>query len=123
MPDGLLYKFLRRFGDIRQDEARPALYLFLYFFLIALSIYLVKPVKENFLIGIKSAWWPYADFITAGLIGFVVALNTRLLRKMPRKSYFSAVAVFLPSTSSSSGSFSRLECGTAPSAFLVPPRS
>lgn len=94
MPDGLLYKFLRRFGDIRQDEARPALYLFLYFFLIALSIYLVKPVKENFLIGIKSAWWPYADFITAGLIGFVVALNTRLLRKMPRKSYFSAVAVF-----------------------------
>jgi hypothetical protein len=45
------YRLLRRFADIRPDEAGPALCLFLHFFLIAFSIYIVKPV-EDFLIGI-----------------------------------------------------------------------
>ncbi len=94
MADGRLYEFLRRFADIRPNEARAALYLFLYFFLVAFSIYIIKPVKENFLIGITPAWWPYADLITAGLIGFVVAFNTKLLNRLPRRSYFSRTIIF-----------------------------
>jgi ATP:ADP antiporter, AAA family len=93
VPDGRLHKFLCRFTDIRPDEAGPAMYLFIYFFLITFSIYIIKPVKENFLIGITPEWWPYADLITAGLIGFVVALNTKLLNRLPRRSYFSLAAV------------------------------
>ena len=94
MPDGRLHRLLRRFADIRPDEAWPALCLFLYFFLITFSIYIIKPVKENFLISVPAAWWPYADFITAGLIGFVVAFNTKLLNRLSRRGYFSWVAVF-----------------------------
>jgi AAA family ATP:ADP antiporter len=94
MQDGRSYRLLRPFADIRPDEAGPALYLFLHFFLIALSIYIIKPAKENFLIGVTPAWWPYADFITAGLIGFVVAFNARLLKRLPRQRYFFWVAIF-----------------------------
>jgi ATP:ADP antiporter, AAA family len=93
VPDEHLYKFLRRFTDLRTDETRPALDLFVYFFLITFSIYIVKPVKESFLIGITPTWWPYADIITAGLIGFVVAFNTKLLNRLPRRSYFSCVSI------------------------------
>jgi AAA family ATP:ADP antiporter len=89
-----IYKLLRRFAEIRPGETGPALCLFLCFFLITLSIYIIKPVKESFLIGVTPAWWPYADFITAGLIGFVVAFNARLLGKLARKRYFTWTAVF-----------------------------
>ena len=94
MPDGRLHRLLCRFTDIRPDEAGPALHLFFYFFLITFSIYIIKPVEENFLISVPAARWPYADFITAGLIGFVVAFNTKLLNRLPRRRYFSWVAVF-----------------------------
>jgi AAA family ATP:ADP antiporter len=93
VPDGRLFKFLRRFTDLRPDDTKPALDLFVYFFLITLSIYIVKPVKDGYLIGQKPTWWPYADIITAGLIGFVVAINTKLLNRLPRRSYFSCVSI------------------------------
>ncbi len=93
-PDRRLHRFLRRFVDIRGNEARAALAVFLYFFLVMLSIYVVKPLKENFLIGVRPAWWGYADLITAGLIGFVVAFNTRLLNRLSRRLYSSATYGF-----------------------------
>jgi ATP/ADP translocase len=51
VPDRRLHGFLINFTDIRPDEARQALGFFFYFFLITLSIYIIKPVKESFLIG------------------------------------------------------------------------
>ncbi len=94
MTDGRLHRFLSRFVDVRRDEARGALYLFSLFFFVTCSIYIIKPVKENFLIGVTPAWWPYADLITAALIGFVIALHTRLLNRLPRRSYVSTTIVF-----------------------------
>jgi len=95
--DGRLYRFLRRFADIRPQEARSALYLFLYFFLITFTFYIIKAVKENFVIGINPRLWPVADLITAVLIGFVVAWNARLLNRLPRKTYASRTLVFFVS--------------------------
>jgi AAA family ATP:ADP antiporter len=94
VPERWLYKLLCRFTDIRPDEAERACYLFLHFFLIVFSIYIIKPVKENFLIGVDPASWPYADLITAGLIGFAVALNARFLKNLSRKRHFSWITVF-----------------------------
>lgn len=94
MTDGRLHRFFSRFADIRPQETRAALYLFLYFFLVTYTIYVIKPVKENLLIGVTPAWWPYADLITAVLIGFVIAINARLLDRLPRRSYASATAMF-----------------------------
>jgi AAA family ATP:ADP antiporter len=93
--NGRLEKLLNRFADVRGHEAHAALYLSGFFFLITFSFYIVKPVKESFLIGlVNPAWWPYADLATALLIGFVVALNARLLNRLPRRTYISVTILF-----------------------------
>ena len=95
MPDGRLERFLKRFGDVRGREARVALTLSGLFFLITVTFYIIKPVKESFLIGFSSPrWWSYADLATALIIGFVVALNARLLDRLPRRTYLSASLLF-----------------------------
>jgi AAA family ATP:ADP antiporter len=94
LADGRLERVLRRFGDIRGREARLALSLSTFFFLITATFYIIKPVKESFLIGAKPSWWPYADLATALLIGFVVALNARLLARLPRRTYLTASILF-----------------------------
>ncbi len=95
MANSRLEKFLNRFADVRGHEAHAALYLSGFFFLITFTFYIIKPVKESFLIGFASAAsWPYADLATALLIGFVVALNTRLLNRLPRRTYISATILF-----------------------------
>ena len=95
MANGRLEKLLNRFADVRGHEAHAALYLSGFFFLITFSFYIVKPVKESLLIGlVNPAWWPYADLATALLIGFVVALNARLLNRLPRRTYISVTILF-----------------------------
>jgi AAA family ATP:ADP antiporter len=94
LADGRLERVLRNFGDIRGREARVALSLSAFFFLITATFYIVKPVKESFLIGARPSWWPYADLATAFLIGFVVALNARLLARLPRRTYLTASILF-----------------------------
>jgi AAA family ATP:ADP antiporter len=94
VPDGRLEKFLKGFGDVRGREARVALSLAAFFFLITATFYIIKPVKESFLIGIRPSWWSYADLATALLIGFVVALNARLLDRLPRRTYLTASLLF-----------------------------
>jgi AAA family ATP:ADP antiporter len=93
--DGRLERFLNRFADVRGREARLALTFSGYFFLVTFTFYLLKPVKESTLISdLSPAWWPYADLVSALLIGFVVALNVRLLARMPRRTYLTASLLF-----------------------------
>lgn len=94
MPDGRLERFLKRFGDVRGREARTALALSAFLFLITFTFSIIKPVKESFLIGTRPSWWSYADLATALLIGFVVALNARLLDRLPRRTYLTASLLF-----------------------------
>ena len=94
MPDGRLERILKGFGDVRGREARAAVSLSAYFFLITFTFYIIKPVKESFLIGTAPSWWPFAELATALLIGFVVALNARLLDRLPRRTYLTASLLF-----------------------------
>jgi len=99
MADSRLYRFLKKFVDLRPEEAVPVLYLFFYFFLITSSAYIIKPLK----ISLYLHWYgedklPYAYLITAVLIGFVVSLNARLLQRMKRLRYVSlSILVFVVS--------------------------
>lgn len=97
MSDGRLNAFLNRFADVRAAETRAATWLFTFFFLTTFSFYIIKPVKENFLIGVTPAWWPYADLATALLIGFVVAFNARLIDHLPRRAYMTGTILFFVS--------------------------
>jgi AAA family ATP:ADP antiporter len=97
LDDGRLSRILRKFADIRPGESHAALSLFAYFFLITFTIYIIKTVKETFLIGINPRLWPYPDLITVGLIGFVIALNMRLLNRLPRRVHASLTVIFFAS--------------------------
>jgi ATP/ADP translocase len=95
LADGRLERVVKRFGDVRGPEARAALSFAAIFFLITATFYIIKPVKESFLIGFAAPrWWSYADLATALLIGFVVALNARLLDRLPRRTYLTASFLF-----------------------------
>ncbi|HPW18742.1 MAG TPA: Npt1/Npt2 family nucleotide transporter [Candidatus Aminicenantes bacterium] len=95
MTHGRIERYLISHGDVRGGEARAALNLAAYFFFITFTFYIVKPVKESALISFLSpSWWPYADLVTALLIGFVVALNVRLLDRVPRRTYLTASLLF-----------------------------
>jgi ATP/ADP translocase/HEAT repeat protein len=95
--DARLYRLLRKVADVRSDEVRSALFLFFQFFLITFTFYIIKAVKESFVISVNPAWWPYADLITAVLIGFVIAFNARLLARLPRRAYASSTLIFFAS--------------------------
>ncbi|MGA2363329.1 MAG: MFS transporter [Candidatus Aminicenantales bacterium] len=97
MNDARLYRLLRKVADVRSDEVRSALFLFFQFFLITFTFYIIKAIKESFVIGVNPAWWPYADLITAVLIGFVIAFNARLLARLPRRTYASSTLIFFAS--------------------------
>jgi len=90
-----LHRFLSRFADIRPEEARVSLLLFLYFFLITFPAYIIKPVKETLLqASFDPRWYPLASLLTAVLIGFVVSLNAKLLGRLPRRLYVTSTLVF-----------------------------
>jgi AAA family ATP:ADP antiporter len=93
--DGRLYRILRRVADVRPDEGGVALRLFLYFFLITFTAYIIKPVKLSLYLNALSAdRLPYAYLLTAVLMGVAVSLNSRLLERLNRRAYISGSLLF-----------------------------
>jgi len=90
-----VHKILSRFVDIRPEETLSSSFMFLYFFLITSSAWIVKPVKISlYLQWLTSEKLPYAYLLTAILIGFVVTLNSKLLHVMKRQLYISLSLLF-----------------------------
>ena len=90
-----LHRLLGRFVDLRPGEARTALLLFLNFFLVTFPIYIVKPVKVSlFFIAFSARSLPFAYLLTAALIGFAVALNLRIIKRLPRPRYLGMTTLF-----------------------------
>ncbi len=95
MPEGPLYKILKRLANVKPEEARVALRMFFHFFLITASAYIIKPVKISLLLEHQGTdKLPFAYFITAVTMGFVVSLNAWLLRRLNRRRYVSLSLVF-----------------------------
>jgi len=92
-----IHKILSRIADIRREEASSAVLMFLYFFLITTSTYIIKPVKiSNFLDVLSPERLPLAYLFTALLIGFVVSLNARMLHTLRRDVYIGiSLVVFI----------------------------
>jgi AAA family ATP:ADP antiporter len=89
------HRLLARFVDLRPGESRTALLLFLYFFLVTFPAYIVKPVKVSlFFISFSARSLPFAYLLTAALIGFAVALNLRIMKRLPRPRYLAMTTLF-----------------------------
>ncbi len=88
-------RLLKRLFDVRPDETKTAVLLFLYFFLLTASAYIIIPVKISlYLERLTFEKLPYAYLLTAVLIGFVVTLNAKLLRSLKRVQYITFSLVF-----------------------------
>lgn len=95
MKKNSLHRFLSRVVDIRPSETGPAVLMFLYFFLITSSAYIIIPVKISlYLQTLSASRLPYAYLLTALMIGFAVSLNNRLLKTLRRNIYISLSLVF-----------------------------
>lgn len=90
-----LHGLLSRAVDIRPSETAPAVLMFLYFFLITSSAYIIIPVKISLYLQTFSAKrLPYAYLLTALVIGFAVTLNNKLLKTLRRNIYISLSLIF-----------------------------
>lgn len=90
-----LNRLLKRLFDVRPEETNTAVLLFLYFFLLTASAYIIIPVKISlYLEWLSFEKLPYAYLLTAVLIGFVVSLNAKLLRSLKREQYITYSLVF-----------------------------
>ena len=95
MTESRLHKILSHYVEIRSNEALPTLLMFLYFFLITSAAYITKPIKISYFLNKfdpASLVLPY--FLTAVFIGFVVYLNSRLLKKFNRIRVVSLSLIF-----------------------------
>lgn len=85
-PQGIGYRFLRLFADIREGEAPKALLLALNIFLLLLAYYILKPLRESLLLvdtdsaQVKS----YLSGAQAILFVLVIKAFSRLASKVPR---------------------------------------
>ena len=90
-----LNRLLKRLFYVRPEETNTAVLLFLYFFLLTASAYIIIPVKISLYLEFLSfEKLPYAYLLTAVLIGFVVTLNAKLLRTLKREQYITFSLVF-----------------------------
>lgn len=90
-----LNRLLKRLFDVRPEETNTAVLLFLYFFFLTASAYIIIPVKISlYLEWLSFEKLPYAYLLTAVLIGFVVTLNAKLLRSLRREQYITFSLIF-----------------------------
>jgi ATP/ADP translocase len=95
MENQRIHKFLTRLVDVQPEELMSSLFLFFYFFCVTAAVYIIKTVKISlFLEWLSFENLPFAYMLTALFIGFVVALNARLLYRMKREFYISISLIF-----------------------------
>lgn len=95
MSDARAYRLLRRFVDVRPEEAEAVLRFFLQFFLIMAAAYMIMPLKiSTFLKNLGSEKLPLAYLLTAILMSFVAAFNSRLMQRMDRRRFAMGSQVF-----------------------------
>ncbi len=90
-----LERFLNLFTEVRRGEARTALLLALNVFLILMSYYILKTVREALILGEGTA--ELKSYLSAGqvvVLAFLVPLYGRLVARFPRMTLINVVTVF-----------------------------
>ena len=89
------HRLLKRVVDIQPGEVRTTLLFFMYFFLMMAAAYVILPLKTSlFLKKLPPEMLPLAYLVTALLMSFVAAFNSRLLQRLNRKRYVASSLTF-----------------------------
>ena len=82
----LLYRMLGAVASIRGEETRPAILMFAYSFLAMTSYNILKPItRSQFITALGADNLPYVLFAAGLLIGVVMHLYGRAIRRVPRQ--------------------------------------
>jgi ATP/ADP translocase/HEAT repeat protein len=85
MAKNAIHRIFSRFVKIKPDELKISFYLFFYLFLVIAAYNVVKPIRNaSFLAELGYMQLPFVYLLTAVIIGFVVALHSRLQVKFSR---------------------------------------
>lgn len=86
MAKSRLYRILSRVVEIKPGEEIIAILLFLFFFLITAPYNFIKPLRNAYFLEMRGPLdLPIAYLLTAILVGFVVALHSKLQVKISRQ--------------------------------------
>ena len=86
---------LKKILDIRSGEWRNVILMFLYFFMIITSYYILKPVRNSLFLeqlGAHNLPWVYIG--TAVVIGFIIAIYGKLSQLVSRKTLTLGTIIF-----------------------------
>jgi AAA family ATP:ADP antiporter len=94
MAEGRLHRILSAVVKIKPGEARLALLLFWYFFLITAPFNIIKSLRDaSYLEDLGPNFLPYA-YASALLVGLAVSLHARLQAKLSRRGLLKSTLVF-----------------------------
>jgi len=94
MVEGRLHRILSAVVKIKPGEARLALLLFAYFFLITAPFNIIKSLRDaSFLEDLGPNFLPYA-YASALVVGLAVSLHARLQAKLSRRGLLRSTLVF-----------------------------
>lgn len=95
MTKNRLYRLLSRTVEIKRGEEVISFLLFFYFFLISAPYTIIKSVRNaKYIIEYTAVNLPVAYFLTAVLMGFVVAFHSKIQARVPRALLIIASLVF-----------------------------
>lgn len=90
-----LLRRLSAFAEVRRGEGAKTALMFLYFFLLMSSWYVIKPVRNSiFLEDLGPEQLPYVYIATAAIIGLVASAYARLLERHERHLVIIASTLF-----------------------------
>ena len=93
----LMSRLLKPFLDIRRGEGRPALIMAGNYFLVLVSIYLLRPARDAlFLVNLEPAQLPWVYLLTAFVAAPVAVVYARVGRKFPLRRVAVLTRNFLP---------------------------
>jgi len=97
-PDGIGYRVLRLFADVRRGEAAKALLLGSNIFLILMAYYIIKPIRDALIVTAKTPEFKsYMGAAQAILLIFVVKAFSRLSSRVARHVLITWVTLFFVS--------------------------
>jgi ATP/ADP translocase/HEAT repeat protein len=92
--DGI-YRIFSRIVKIKPGELKISFLLFFYLFLVIAAYNVIKPIRNaSFLDGLGYQWLPLVYLLTAVIIGFVVAIHSKIQVKITRYALITLSILF-----------------------------
>ena len=90
-----IHRIFSRIVKIKPDELKISFLLFFYLFLVIAAYNVIKPIRNASLLDeLGYQWLPLVYLLTAAIIGFVVAIHSKIQVKITRYALITLSILF-----------------------------